>query len=229
MWLITILQLILWSLVGAFIYLYATTIQEQPLLTILTPVKGSVPHPVFAQFIATQRLRFDKPAYVTKLIIPMGVPAYAEQIKISLYRDDHLVTWWKYPSAHQLFTSDGTKYVVLPFITPTELSGDMKLVLDGSHILYSNEAFAPGFYVEEQDTNYPNGNYSIANNQKSGDIGMQFITERTNYQLFVDQVHREPIGTLSMLLIFGSAAVLLSYMPILGIKLVQALVSKIRK
>ena len=229
MWAVLILQLILWGIVGILLYSYASKEQEQPFLTILAPVGGATAQRVFAQFTATQTLHWNTTARITKLIIPMYIPGHAEQIKIDLYQNNKLLTWWKYPSNQHVSYSPSTQYVTFPFIVPTELSDDLKVVFDGTTIPYTDQAFAPGFFVEDQDSNYPNGNYSIANNQKIGDIGMQFISQETNNELFWDRIHREPLGVLSMLLIFGSGFLLLSYIPILSTNLGGALVSKIRK
>lgn len=228
-WCIAILELILVSIVVFFIYSHASLEQEQPFVTILTPVKGAIPHPVFAQFIASQTLHWNTPARITALIIPLYIPAHAEQIKILLYQNDHLVTWWKYPIDKQARTISATEYVSLPFVSPTTLSGNLKVVFDGTNIPYLDRAFAPGFFIEEQDSDYPEGNYSIADNQKNGDIGMQFISQQTNSELFWNQFHSEPVGSMSMLFIFGAGFVLLLYMPILCVNLVEALQSKSQK
>ncbi|HSX25310.1 MAG TPA: hypothetical protein VLG69_05065 [Candidatus Andersenbacteria bacterium] len=228
-WGILILELILWGAICFFIYSYTLAQQEQPFVTILTPVKGAFSHPVFAQFIASQTLQWDTPARITKLIIPLYIPAYAQQISISLYQDEKLINRWRYPNQQQILDSPSIKYAVFPFIVPTELSGNLKVVFDGSRIPYIDQAFAPGFFIEEQDNNYPNGNYSIASNKKSGDIGMQIISQKTNYELFVEQFSREPLGILAMIFIYSSAFILISYTPVLCMNLGEALVSKTRK
>ncbi len=209
-WTLIILHLVLWSVLGTGVFFLATTIREMSFLRILGSTEKDLSLPVFAQFIVTQTLSFDRPFLAKELMVPLYLPSDPLPIKISLYEDGKLITWWKYPLETY---SEGSKVAHLPFTVPMRLQGESELRFDGSSIPYDLQDRAPRLYKETFDAAYPKGNYRIAENQKEGDIALEFIEQKTNLELFLAKLQDDPIGRSSFLFIFSSFLLLLASLP----------------
>jgi hypothetical protein len=227
-WTLIVLHLVIWSLLGSGIFFLATTSREMSVLRILGSTEKDLSLPVFAQFIVTQTLSFERPFFATELMIPLYLPSDPQPIKISLYQEGKLVTWWRYPFDSSV-DSEGSKVAHLRFATPTLLQGKSELRFDGSSIAHDMQDHAPRLYTETFDGAYPQGNYRIAQNEKQGDIALEFIEQKTNSQLFWEKVQADPMGRSSFLLIFSSLLMLLVCLPFelvqLGKKVQQLLIS----
>lgn len=135
--------------------------------------------PVFAQFVVTQKLRIDTPALMTRLEVPMFFPTDSEWLKIDLRKDRRLLYRWRYRPD----VTDRIAMANLVFDVPQNLSGELELVFDGSHIPHDFQHLAPRLFIEGADYYYPAGNYRIAENKKNGDIGLTMFTKVTRMQV----------------------------------------------
>ncbi|MEO6077513.1 MAG: hypothetical protein ABIP54_01890 [Candidatus Andersenbacteria bacterium] len=211
-WIFIILQTCIVAGIIYGLHSWATATQHLSLLRIQGGIEESLAVPVFAQFTAGQTLQLQGEHLVSEIILPLYIPEHAQQIKILLYQNNKLVNWWKEPINNQNTT--GITYFHLPFIEPTVLSGNLDLQLNGTQITYTDNAEAPGFFIETQDRNYPLGNYRIANNEKSGDIAMQFIEEKTNLQLFLEKVRIGLFGQATFILILLAFLLVVLILPV---------------
>ncbi|MCE9642732.1 MAG: hypothetical protein K8Q97_00245 [Candidatus Andersenbacteria bacterium] len=222
-WLFGSLSVLYWGVVVWAAVVYSFISHDVIFLNIQAAQLPRLSHLVFAQFTATQTLRWDTPTSITRIEIPLYVPSNSEQILIKLYQNKQLVTWWKYQAPS---SDSGVVLAQLPFIVPTTLSGHIEVMLDGSSIPYTESGRAPAFFAEPQNSVYPNGNYRIASNEKDGDMAMSIIIQKTNLQLYIENFQRQPLGSLSLLFIYGCAALLIFYVPILSMRIGAGLVSK---
>ena len=225
-WLFGSLSALYWGVAIWAVIAYSSISHDIIFLNIQAAQLPRLSHPVFAQFTATQTLHWDTPTSVSRLEIPLYAPSNSEQILIKLYQNKQLVTWWKYQAPS---SNSGVVVAQLPFIVPTMLSGDIEVMLDGSDIAYADNGRAPAFFAEPQNSIYPNGNYRIANNEKDGDMAMSIIVQKTNLQLYIENFQRQPLGSLSLLFIYGCAALLIFYAPILGMRSLEELRSRKQK
>lgn len=225
-WFLGILSVFYWGAGVWSVVTYFSISHDVVFLSIQAAQLARLSHPVFAQFTATQTLHWDKPIAATRLEIPLYLPNNTEGIFIKLYDDKKLITWWRYaPPAHD----NGVFMAELPFIVPTNLSGNIEVELDGSSIPYADSDRAPAFFAEPQDGAYPEGNYRIANNEKAGDIAMSIIVQKTNLQLFIDKFYQQPLGSISALFIYACAALLMFYVPVIGMRIGEGLLSKTQR
>jgi len=178
--------------------------------------------PVFAQFIVTQTLLLERAIYATELTIPLYLPNEPLPIKISLYQDDLLVTWWRYPLDA---TNSKTGHAVahLRFMTPTLLQGKIELRFDGSSISHAMQDSAPRLFTETFDDAYPRGNYRIAENEKKGDIALSVMEQKKNVDIFVSNLKRNFVSRIPLFFIFSAMLLLISCIPAL---VVECLFSK---
>ncbi len=211
-WILIVSHILLWSVLGAGAFLYATTPVEMSFLRILGSTEKDLSLPIFAQFIATQTLVFERPFRATELTIPLYLPQDPLSFKILLYQEGKLVSWWQYPSPGT-HTIEGNAVAHLPFIVPTTLSGKSEVVFDGSAITHDMQDHAPRLFTETFDAAYPKGNYRIATNEKQGDIALGFTEQKSNGELLLEKVKADPIGRTSFFLIFSSFLVLLALLP----------------
>lgn len=193
-------------------WFWLNSYQEQPALTILASTDiAELGLPVYAQFKVTQSMYLERPIMATRLIVPMYVPAEAKPLAIKLIRDDRIVYAWRYPTEYQQHAE--TIEVFLPFITPVMLSDQLELVFDGSAISHAEQEQAPRIFTESFNAAYPQGNYSIGENQKEGDIGLTIYEEITNNMLLAGEFAAHPIYTSVRLLRWIPLLIILSALP----------------
>jgi hypothetical protein len=210
-WIFIVLQVCVVSSIVYVLYTWATTVQHVSLLRIGGGIEQSLAIPVFAQFTAGQTLQLQGSHDVSEIILPLYIPEHAQKITVSLYQNTKLVSWWKVPKNQN---NAGITYVNLPFIEPIMLSGNLDLRLDGTSIAYADKADAPGFFIETQNSNYPLGNYRIATNEKDGDIAMQFIEQKTNFQIFMQKITVDPFGQTTFILILLAFFLVVLLLPV---------------
>ena len=206
------LHIVLWSVLGTGVFFYAATMNELLFLKILGSTEKDLSLPVFAQFIVTQTFDFSRPFSASEIALPLYLPSDPLPIKISLFQEDRLITWWQYPFPDAP-RSEGRAVAHLRFIAPTILQGKSELRFDGSSITHDEQNRAPRLFTETFDAAYPDGNYRIARNEKQGDIAMQIMEQKTNSQLFSDKIHVDPLGNFSFVLICSSLLVALALLP----------------
>lgn len=211
-WLFVLFHLLLWVSVAWGIYTYAVATREASFLKILGSTEKDLSLPVFAQFVVTQTLFFDRPLVATELIIPLYLPNEPLPMKVSLYQDGRLVTWWRYP-LKPIEYSEGYKVAHLQFLIPTILQGKMEVRFDGSSLGYDQQAHAPRLFTETFDAAYPYGNYRIAQNDKKGDIALEFMEQKTNYEIFVQDIGRNALGRGTQAILCFCALILLACLP----------------
>ncbi len=211
-WIIIVLHLIIWPTLAYGVFLYSSSYEEMSFVKILGSTEKELGLPVFAQFIVTQTLFFDRPLEATRLVVPMYIPEEPLPIKISLYQNGELVSRWRYPlekMAHQ----EGVIEAQLPFVFPIQLEGAYEMQFDGSEILHEEQAHAPRLFTESFDQAYPHGNYRIAENEKEGDVAMELFERKTQHVLFMEHTQANMLGTRTRVLIWISALILLACLP----------------
>ena len=215
-WTLIILHLVLWTALGYGIFLYAQEPRELQVLKILGSNEKDLSLPIYAQFIATQTLFFDRPLIAAEFAIPLYLPIEPLPIKISLYQNGKLLTWWKYPiEIHD--RSEGYKTAHLRFMPSIPLQGNVELRFDGSDIPHELQDHAPRLFTETFDSAYPNGNYRIANNEKKGDISLGLIEQKTNYQIFSEDMQKNSFGAAIQILRWLSIFLLLTCLPSIAV------------
>ncbi|OGY32964.1 MAG: hypothetical protein A3C02_02395 [Candidatus Andersenbacteria bacterium RIFCSPHIGHO2_02_FULL_45_11] len=200
----------MWSFVAWMLFAYAGEIKESAFLSIQATREEYLAQPVFAQFVFTQTLHFDRPARITELVVPMYLPENPLPFKIRLMQAGKPIYSWMYPLEGK---KQGVVVAHLPFPIPTILWGDIEVVFNGETIDHDHKEQAPGLFIEPQDEYYKAGNYRIVNNEKRGDIAMTFMEIKTNYEIFRDDFQRDSISQLPRLLFIGVLALLLVQLP----------------
>ena len=216
-WTLIVLHLVIWTSVGYGVFSYAITNKETTHLKISGLTEPDLALPVFAQFIVTQTLELKRPFLASELKIPLYLPNEPLPIKISLYQNNDLLTWWQYPLVEQEL-GEGKHIADLQFIVPTSLAGDIELRFDGSLIAHDLQDHAPRLFTETFDAAYPNGNYRIAQNEKKGDISLEFIEQKTKYELFIENMQNNRFGFAIQMLRWVSALLLLACLPTLIVR-----------
>lgn len=120
--------------------------------------------PVYAQFVYTQRIVLHQPTLVSRIEIPLLVPAQAPTVRVR--QAGVVVQEW----------SKETDYV---WREPQELVGNLEIEISGRHLRHEEAEQAPRVFMESDDAAYPDGNYRVADNEKKGDIALTLYGRRT--------------------------------------------------
>ena len=210
------LHIALWGSLGWLLYAHAAATQEMPYLTITAARESYLAQSVFAQFVYAQKLTFDRPARITKLIVPMNLPDNPLPLKIRLMQEGKPIYSWIFPLEEE---KGGVVEAHLPFAAPTLLEGSVELIFDGSSIDHDHKEQAPGLFIEPKNEGYRGGNYRIADNQKQGDIALEFTETKTNYELFLERLEKNILGTISFLCITIAGMILLGLFPFMTVQM----------
>jgi hypothetical protein len=151
---------------------WANRYEERPILNIQAAY--DVPElalPVFAQFVVTEHLLVPDPVMVTRLQVPLYIPAASEMLQIDLRRNGELIDRWRYEPTvfEQVTTAD------LPLATPRLLDGAIDVVFSGAHIPHAEQAQAPRLFIESELKSYPGMYYQVAANKKDGNVSVTLI------------------------------------------------------
>ncbi|HLC49638.1 MAG TPA: hypothetical protein VJI96_04625 [Candidatus Andersenbacteria bacterium] len=211
-WTLIVLHLILWAAVGYGMFQHAINLREIPFLKILGSIEKDLALPVYAQFVVTQALFLEKPYVATEILLPLYLPNEPLPIKILLYQNNKLVTWWKYPMG-PFERYEGHKEAQLRFTSPILLEGKVEIRFDGSAIPHNLQDHAPRLFTETFDDAYPKGNYRIASNEKKGDISLAIVEQKTNYQIFTEDMKSNRLGNGIQILRWLSVLLLLACFP----------------
>jgi|SRR3989344_334088 len=215
-WIISILHLLIWGSLGSALYVYALDSQESSYLTITAARETYLSQSVFAQFIYAQRLTFDRPARITELVVPMNLPENPLPLKIRLMQNGYSLGSWIYPLHKETI---GVREVHLPLTVPMLLHGDMEVVFDGSAIDHDHKDSAPGLFIEPKNEGYRGGNYRIANNEKGGDISLAFTETKTNYEIFLGQFRKNPLGIITFVCIAAAGIFAIALFPSIAVQM----------
>lgn len=135
-------------------------------------------HPVFAQFIYTQKLVLPELIRATHFVVPVYVPQDNQGLQIDLLRHKQLIGRWRYRPT----INEGVDFARLPLASPLLLDGDLEVIFNGSHIAHHEAEQAPRLFTETSDKVYPAGSYQVAQNEKQGNISLQLWGEKTRYE-----------------------------------------------
>lgn len=145
--------------------------------------------PVYAQFVATQTLRFDNPTTITRIELPIYRPvAHAVPLTIEVAQRGHLLQRWQYREV----TGSSAYDVDLPLV-PLTLQGEVDVIFSARNVSAEDAKVAPRIFAESAGHYYEEGSYRIADNEKTGDIAM-VVTERvTNGNVLAAQWKTSPL------------------------------------
>ena len=149
--------------------------------------------PVFAQFVYSQKLVVPEPAKITRLRVPLFVPNDPEALRIDLIQNGRLLNRWRYRPTEE----NKVVFAELPLTPPRILSGELRVVFDGSAVPYADHGQAPRVFIDTSNMTYPAGNYRIAANEKQGNISLQVWGERKNSEQWLAEYARHPLQTLA--------------------------------
>src|SRR3989344_1270413 len=215
-WIFTCLHLILWGGLAWLVFTYAIRPQQSEYLNINAARMTYLAQSVFAQFVFTQTLKFDRPARITELIVPMDLPENPLPLKIRLMQNGYSLGSWIYPLHKETI---GVREVHLPLTVPMLLHGDMEVVFDGSAIDHDHKDSAPGLFIEPKNEGYRGGNYRIANNEKGGDISLAFTETKTNYEIFLGQFRKNPLGIITFVCIAAAGIFAIALFPSIAVQM----------
>lgn len=194
---------------GVGMWWYTQTV-ERPALIIEAP--HDVPAlglPVYAQFVVTQRIRLDRPLQITRLTVPMYLPAEGETMDVRLLQQQRVIQQWREVPKK----SGEVVNVTLSFPQTRELQGDLEVQFEGARISARDPDRAPRVFVESADSNYPAGNYRIAANEKEGDVGMIWYETVTRGDVWLEHFRNNTTAAIEELLVGLAAALLLVSTP----------------
>ncbi len=225
-WIMVVLHIALWSSIGVVVHAYATASQEFPFLRIQAAQEEYLAQKVFAQFVYTQTITFDRPARITELVVPMYVPQNSMPLKIRLFQEGRPIYSWVYPPEGE---GRGVVEARLPFAAPTMLGGSLEVRFDGSAIDHDHQAQAPRLFIEPKNEGYRGGNYRIASNEKWGDISLGFMETKTNYEIFRDALRERFRAQIPRILFMIAGILLLFQFPRIVVDLFDAIVRSTKK
>lgn len=127
--------------------------------------------PVYAQFVVTQEVTV--PAIeASSITLPVYFTA-AAAMNIDLLQDDNLLySWWYTPQ--RVGSVETARLAIIP---PQALEGKLQVRLRAQRVSVADKEQAPRIFIETAGDYYPDGQYQIADNVKTGDVVLS-ITER---------------------------------------------------
>lgn len=199
-------------LVGVGGWYYLDKYEENVIIDILASREEELALPVYAQFVAAQRIILTNRATVTRFVIPVYFPDNMHSLRIDLLSDGKLVRRWRRGSE-----TGGQEELDLVLEPPAVLAGELSVRFSATNIGHEEAGMAPRLFVETADEQYPEGNYKIADNEKEGDISLKIIERRRTLDRYVSAGRRRPLklayeaglGVLLLLLAVSLPGVLL--------------------
>lgn len=156
---------------------------EQVVLSIQAPRETELGLPVYAQFIVTQTVQLSLPAVVSRLVVPLAVPDAQAPAVIRLKRYDQTVQEWRLGEVVSGASVGDVVDVELALRPPRLLDEGLALVFDGSEIPHAERQRAPRLMIETAGERYPAGNFRIAENGKTGDVGVTVYQLETRWHM----------------------------------------------
>jgi hypothetical protein len=145
--------------------------------------------PVFAQFVVTQTLHLDTAGPVTHIELPVYEMALGQRLQVTL-RGQQTVGEWDL-----MTTARGEVVPVQLSLSPAQmLTGDFELTIAAGSISHEDKDIAPQLFIQTADDYYPDGNYRIANNEKSGDVALVMFERVTNWQEYQEDWRHQPLN-----------------------------------
>lgn len=145
--------------------------------------------PVYAQFVVTQTLKLQSTGPVTHIEIPMHHPVADSPYRVALHGQQKVGEWELSTEA-----GGGVVPVMLSIANPQILRGDFELVVDATNISHDDSNSAPALYIQTADDYYPDGNYRIARNEKSGDVALAMFEQVTKRQQLIERWQGSPLS-----------------------------------
>jgi len=151
---------------------------------------------IYAQFVATQKIFLHDIASVKRLVVPIYFPKSSEWIQVDLRSNGKLMQRWRYGSG----ISDEIINVEFEILPPVLLDGEIELVFSAEHIDHEKKGRSPRIFIEKSNSNYPHGNYRIANNEKDGDVGLIMIERNRKWELWYEEIVKDSILSIAFII-----------------------------
>ena len=198
LWIIALLTLITWLLLS----------RNVKSIEIKAPQDTDAELPVYAQFTVTQTVRIDSPIRLSQVHIPVHTISQKYPVTVSINHQGKEVH-----SASVDLPSLGIDDVVIDLTTPVLVDGELRVTVNGGTYAVKEQDQAPRVFVDKDDQAYPGGNYSIAANQKKGDVSMSIYSAVSNAQHVSDLFQKRPFDTLAKALLLICAIAFVAEIP----------------
>lgn len=168
-------------------------------------------HPVYAQFVFRQRVVLEDYYRVVALRLPLArVLGSSEVVDVALEQEGKIVAQWR---AQEV--PIGIHEIEFLLLESVEMRGPLDIVIAAPGTTPDEQEDAVRVFVELADYHYPDGNYQVAGHEKSGDIGLALIAERTHGQVVGQRWRQRPAEVTARLLVFVALAMVVGGLPYL--------------
>lgn len=206
-WLVIIATFIAAAILG---WLWVEQPEELAVIDIMASREPDLGLPVYAQFTVTQLVELPQPAEITKLIIPMYIPAAGQPLTISLIQDGQVLQGWRLR-----LNTIGLQAVYLPLDKTRILQGQLEVIFDGTAISHEAQAAAPRLFIESFDAAYLDGHYRIAANDKQGDVALLLMAQQTHGQRLAHDWRQQPTAVVQKIILLLTTLIFVSALPMI--------------
>lgn len=182
--------------------------EEDKVVDILAAREADLGLPIYAQFVATQKINLESRAVVTRLVVPVYFPAEDQELQIDLRHGDRLIQRWRYRPK-----TSGLTEANLVLEPPWALEGLLEVQFSALDIGHERAAQAPRLFVELANEQYPGGNYRVAENEKEGDISLAIMERRRVLDRVLTAWQRRPLKALAQVGLTTMVALLAVLLP----------------
>jgi len=182
--------------------------EENVVVDILASREAELGLPIYAQFVATQKVNLEYRAVVTRLVVPIYFPAEGQELQIDLRHGGRLLQRWRYKPV-----GSGLVEASLVLAPPWVLDGLVEVQFSAVDIGHDRAAQAPRLFVELANEQYPGGNYRVAENEKEGDISLAVMERRRVLDRVFMGWQRHPLKVLARAGLTTMAALLAVSLP----------------
>lgn len=159
--------------------------------------------------VITERIKMKEAARIIHLEIPWYPPTIDTPVVVDLRRDGKLVSRW-----HIRYLGDGSaKTLLLSFITPQYIDGVLDISFSAAGVNRQQLANAPRLLLEPLDQSFLSGNYRIGDEEKPGDIQMDFIGQRQRIDILRQDFDANPIRGMGLIIGFITMCSLIMALP----------------
>ncbi|MBI4022145.1 MAG: hypothetical protein HY372_02215 [Candidatus Andersenbacteria bacterium] len=163
-------------------------VEERTLIHIMASQEAELGLPIYAQFTATQTLMVVEPAVLTRLVVPAHFPSSDLGLKIDLIAGEELLWRWR-------VQPPGVGTVQLDLTLPGRRvePGELQVQFSAADVGHEQAARAARLFVEPDDSQYPDGHYRIAANEKQGDISLKLVEQRPRWEWVRTRAQQRPL------------------------------------
>ncbi len=182
--------------------------EEDTVVDILAAREIDLGLPIYAQFVATQKVSLERRTVVTRLVVPTYFPAEGQELQIDLRHGGRLIQRWRYQPLNSGLTE--ASLVLEP---PWALDGLVEVQFSAVNIGHDRAAQAPRVFVESANEQYPGGNYRVVENEKEGDISLSIMERRRVLDRVLVAGQRRPLKVLAQVGLTAMVALLAVWLP----------------